>query len=137
MYDRPTAPELLQAVRQHLETNLIPLARQTHFKLYFQTLVANNVLKIVEREIRLGEGHLRAEWSRLNMLLDSVPPPESVQALRAQLAERNAALCRAIRAGEWDDSDLLFEHLKSTARAQLEVANPRFLQMLRAEDADS
>ena len=135
MYDRPTAADLLQAVRQHLEKSLIPLARQTHFKLYFQTLVANNVLKIVEREILLGEAHLRAEWSRLNMLTGSQAPPESLTEMRVQLADRNAALCDAIRAGDWDDSQPLFEHLKATARAQLDVANPRFLDALRAEDS--
>jgi hypothetical protein len=134
VYDRPSAAELLQAVRHHLETALIPVARQTSFKLYFQTLVANNVLKIVEREMAMSEGHLRAEWSRMNMLTGSEPLPQTRDAARARLAERNRALCDEIRAGKWDDDAALFEHLKATAYEQLDVANPRFLTMLQAED---
>jgi hypothetical protein len=137
VYDRPSAPELLQAVRHHLEHALIPVARQTSFKLYFQTLVANNVLKIVEREIEMSDSHLRAEWSRMNMLTGSEPLPQTRDDARARLAERNQALCDEIRAGQWDEDAALFEHLKATACEQLEVANPRFLKMLRAEDAST
>lgn len=135
MYDRPTAAELLQAARQHLEAQVLPVARQTNFKLYFQTLVANNVLKIVEREVTLRETHLRAEWARLNMLLASDPLPQTLEALDSRLAQRNATLCHDIRAGEWDDSRAMLEHLRATATEQLEVANPKFLKTLAAEDA--
>ena len=134
MYDRPSAPELLQAVRHHLETALIPVARQSSFKLYFQTLVASNVLKIVEREITMSDSHLRAEWSRMNMLTGSEPLPQTRNAAQTRLAARNRALCEEIRAGKWDEDAALFEHLKATAYEQLEVANPRFLKMLQAED---
>lgn len=137
MYDRPTAAELLQAARHHLESQVLPVARQANFKLYFQTLVANNVLKIVEREINLRETHLQAEWARLNMLLESVSLPQTTDALENQLAQRNATLCQQIRAGEWDDSRAMLEHLRATATEQLNVANPKFLKTLAAEDAAS
>lgn len=135
MYDRPTATELLEAARHHLETQVIPVTRAANFKLYFQTLVAINVMKIVERETRLRGAHQRAEWSRLDMLLGGAARPQDDDTLRGQLAERNAQLCEAIRAGEYDDSAALFQHLKASATEQLEVANPKFLKMLAAEDS--
>jgi hypothetical protein len=136
MYDRPTALELLEASRQHWETQIIPLARDASFKLYFQSLVAVNVLRIVEREIQLRGHHLRAEWTRLNMLTGSENAPADEATLETRLQERNALLCQQIRAGQWDDHNALFEHLKACAIEQLEVANPRYLQTL-AESPDA
>src|SRR5690242_14430603 len=49
MNDRPTAAELVFAVREHLEGELIPTLADP--RLRFQTLVAANVLRIVEREL--------------------------------------------------------------------------------------
>lgn len=135
MYDRPTAQELLEAARQHIADTLVPLAKSESHKLYFQTLVALNVMKIVEREITLRSAHLHAEWSRLNMLGEAQTAPAEDAALAQALAERNQRLATAIRAGDYDDSRPLFEHLKATATEQLAVANPKFLQMLAAEDA--
>jgi len=137
MYDRPYAHELLNAAGYHLETAVLPVIRVHNFKLYFQTLVAINVMKIVERELQLHSGHLHAQWSRLNMLMDSRALPARDAEAAAQLQARNEALCAAIRAGDFDDSKLLFEHLKATTIEQLEVANPKFLRQLAAEDAQS
>ena len=134
MYDRPSAAELLAAAREHLEQHVIPLARAHNHKLYFQTLVAANVLQIVERQMTLGSQHLYAEWSRLNLLLGDAPHPGDDSALATALAERNAALCAAIRAGQWDEHPGLFRHLKACATEQLMVANPRYLAALAAED---
>lgn len=133
MYDRPTATELLQAAQQHLENAVLPIARAHSHKLYFQTLVAVNVLRIVARETELRSGHLWAEWSRLNMLLGGEDRPDSDERLHDRLQARNAALCAAIRAGEWDRNSSLFEHLKATTIEQLEVANPKFLHTLATE----
>ncbi|MFW5748296.1 MAG: DUF6285 domain-containing protein [Chloroflexota bacterium] len=137
MYDRPDATELIEAARMHLETAVIPAVKADR-KLYFQTLVAINVLKIVEREHVLAPGHAAAEWTRLNDLEDtSAPVPPTLAALRAALADRNAQLCADIRSGKYDEApEDLFDHLKATVIEQLEVANPRFLARLTAEDAD-
>lgn len=133
MYDRPTAQELIEAAQQHLEAHILPLLREDR-KRYFQTLVAINVLKIVNRELDLQPQHARAEWTRLNHVLHDEPLPEDQQTLLAALTTRNAQLCDAIRAGEHDHNSALFAHLKATTREQLEVANPKFLAMLDAED---
>jgi hypothetical protein len=137
MYDRPDAAELVEAARQHIEAQLLPVARATNRKLYFQTLVAMNVLHIVERELAQGEEHLYTEWARLNMLFGNTPMPKGPNALREQLSARNSILCQAIRSGKLDDNAELFEHLKATTIGQLEVANPKFLATLYAEDEAS
>lgn len=136
MYDRPTAGELIDAVRIHLEQAVLPLAKATNHKLYFQTLVAVNVLRIVERELNMADDHSRAEWARLNALdgTDAVAPAEA-RALAAALAERNAALCAAIRRGDHDGDARVFQHAMTNAIEALQVANPKFLASLAEEDA--
>lgn len=135
--DRPYLDELLAAVCGHLEAHVIP-AVKADAKLYFQTLVAANVLKIAERELALGWVQAGAEWARLNALLGTDEPlPADPSTVQPALAERNRALCEAIRAGAFDDEPAwtaLFEHLLETARAALEIANPKFLAALAAED---
>jgi hypothetical protein len=136
MYDRPTLEELIDAVRLHLESQLIPVIKDDP-KLYFQTLVAINVLKIAGREVQLGDTHLRAEWVRLNALENTdIGIPAEPPVAQAAVALRNEKLCQAIRAGEYDDSprkDELFAHLIATTCEQLEVANPRYLQTIAQE----
>jgi len=137
MYDRPALEELIEAVQHHMETAVIPAVRDDG-KLYFQTLVAINVLKIAQREMQLGAQHTTAEWQRLNTLMQTEIPPEEAE-MQAILKERNAALCTEIRAGKFDMVDrktALFEHLKETVIEKLEVANPRFLQTIAREEHD-
>lgn len=128
MYDRPTLSELIAAVRHHLEAAVIPAAKGLNHKLYFQTLVAANVLKIAERELALADAHFHAQWARLNLLQGEQPMPTEPTERRAALAARHRALCAAIRAGHHDDDLHLLRHLKAFATEQLEVANPKWLQ---------
>lgn len=136
MYDRPTIEELVDAVRMHLESNIVPEIRQNR-KLYFQTLVAINVLKIISREMHLSYDHAVTEWHSLNKVEDKTTvPPVKLSELKEQLASRNRDFAQAIRRGDYDRGDTLtraFEHIKATTRAQLEVANPRFLKTLASE----
>lgn len=128
MFDQPTAAELIAAARQHLEGQVIP--GLTDARLRFQTLVAANVLAVVERELALGEQALAVAWSRL-AALDGLPgQPPSGAALAAEVAARSRALCGRIRAGEFDagpERAALLEHLRQTAVDELKVANPKFL----------
>jgi len=135
MYDRPDAVELIEAVQHHLESELLPLTKATHHKLYFQTLVAVNVLRIVSRELRAGDAPLLAAWERLDALMGPQPVPGCPEDLPAALRARHAQLCAAIRQGDYNQHHGLFDHLMATTIAQLEVANPRYLQALAAEDA--
>jgi Domain of unknown function (DUF6285) len=62
VHDRPTAAELVAAVRGFLEAELLPALADA--RLRFQALVAANVLGVAERELALEEQHLAEEWPR-------------------------------------------------------------------------
>jgi hypothetical protein len=138
MYDRPRAKDLLQAAWIHLEQQVIPQIRHDR-RLYFQTLVAVNTLKIVARELEYGPAHLKAQWNRLNAMQNvDLPLPGDWEEALAALQIRNRELCYDIRAGRYDDPFLqaaMFEHLLATTLEQLQVANPRHVQRLADEDA--
>lgn len=133
MYDRPNAQELIDAVRLHLEQHVIPAARPNP-RLYFQTLVAVNVLKIVGRELGLAEQHAAAEWVGLNLVQNvETLMPTHLSEIQAAIASRYRTLCADIRAGSYDETtrkQMLFEHVKSVTMAQLQVANPKYLQQV-------
>ena len=61
MNDRPTAAELIAAVRVYLEGELLPTL--TDQRLRFQTLIAANVLSISERELASEEAELADEYT--------------------------------------------------------------------------
>ncbi len=102
MYDQPTVAQLVEAVRLFLTAEIKPRL-EAERKLYYQALVAANVLSIVERELQLSEIHLRDEWTRLNFVqgVHRPMPAESTEA-RAVLTERNRKLCEEIAAGRYD-----------------------------------
>ena len=137
MLDQPNISQLLQAVRGYLQNEVVP-ANQVDGKQPEAALLAIRILSMVEREIQMDADHLKAEWARLNFVQNTTPtiPADSNEA-KAALTERNRKLCEEITAGRYDYAPAraaLFEHLLMTTRAQLEVANPDFLQALAAED---
>src|SRR3989338_3661543 len=67
MQDRPTALELLQAIRDLLEQEILPSL--TDARLKYQTLIAINALRMLEREVPDEAGRLRAEFGALEELL--------------------------------------------------------------------
>lgn len=113
--DRPTAAELLQAVRQHLIDNLAPtLEGQPAFHLR----VATNALAIVERTMADGEAMDKEELARLQGLLGN----------EGGLLDLNTKLVDRIRAGELDDrSDAVLDHLRKTSVDKLRLSNPRYM----------
>jgi hypothetical protein len=128
MHDRPNAIELITAARQYLETDLIP--NLTDARLRFQTLVAANVLSIVERELQAEEADLAREWNCLAKLGLSRSAPERMAELRQCIRDANTDLCERIRRGEYDDRArflTILSDLKRLAERKLEVANPRYL----------
>jgi hypothetical protein len=134
MHDRPTAQELIAAVRQHLEAALLPTIGDQ--RLRFQTLVAAHVLGIVERELSLGHEQLAAEWARLNDLLHESQPLPAPEQQSAALDERSRRLCALIREGAFDaepQQSELWQHLYQSAAAKLAVANPKFLARVQRE----
>lgn len=105
MTTRPNLEEMLSAVLMHVERNLVPVVRSDQ-RLYFQTLVALNLLKIAQRELVSGAEILCAEWDELNRLTsESINPPAQDKSLANALEVRYRALCYAIRSGQYDDVD--------------------------------
>jgi hypothetical protein len=129
MNDRPTAKELIDAVRQYLETDLLPSL--TDQRLRFQTLVAANVLAIVARELPAEEERLREECRLLGRILgEGEAPAAGLGELRQRVSEMNARLCARIQAGEFDEPDrfrTLAGELRTLVVRKLEVNNPRYL----------
>jgi hypothetical protein len=129
MNDRPTAVELVAAARQYLEQELIPTLSDA--RLRFQTLVAANVLSIVERELVTEEDHLIGEFGWLAEVLELTEPvPQKLAALRQRVREANEQLCRRISQGAFDDQSrflALSRQLRQIVERKLEVANPRYL----------
>jgi len=101
--DRPSAGELVAAVREFLEGDVLPA---TEGRVRFHVRVAVNALGIVEREL---------EHSGFAALADAD-------------RERDRVLAAQIRAGDLDDRlDDLRDELRATVREKLLVANPRYL----------
>jgi hypothetical protein len=123
--DRPTALELLAAVRGFLEREVLPGLEGPR---RYHARVAAHVLAVVAREIETEEAQLRGEWERLGGLLgDPAAPPAAREALRDGVRRRNEELALRIRAGEADRGpwrDAVVEHLRRTVADKLEVAQP-------------
>ncbi len=128
MQDRPTAEELLEAVADYLDREVVP---HTEGRRQFLARVSSNVVRTVRREIRLEDDHLRQEWTRLNELQEAEPLPEDRGALRDGIRRRTRKLCGAIRRGEADEDprrSVILEHVRATVRAKLEVCRPDLLE---------
>jgi len=120
MYDRPSATQLVAAVRDFLEKVAQP---QLSGHSAFHARVAANALAIVERELALAAEQDAAERERLCALLGSDGPLEA----------QNRELCRAIRTGEIAlETPGLFEHLRATTLAKLAVDQPGYSGYKRA-----
>ena len=132
MFDHPSAAELIAAARLQLEQQVIPGIAEP--RLRFQTLVAANVLAIVERELAAGEAYLAAAWQRAADLQGDTADQPAGEMLRADVASQARRLCEDIRAGIYDDQlrhQALLAHLRRTAEEELAVANPRYLERVR------
>ena len=124
MQDRPTAPELLDALAAMLFTEVrewVPRDRR------FQILVAANVCAVVARELRAGAEPSLAD-ARLFRELAGAPPAEPEPERAAEEARAAAAeLAEMLRAGELDGSlDEVTDRLREHVRRQLEIARPGY-----------
>ena len=109
-HDVPTAAQLVEAVREFLERDVM---EATEGRVRFHTRVAVNALNMVQRELELGPAQAAAHRAALD---------------RLGVADESA-LAAAIRNGSLDDRRAeVVAVLRDTVRAKLEVANPRYLQ---------
>jgi hypothetical protein len=110
LHDVPTAAQLVEAVREFLESDVMAA---TEGRVQFHTRVAINALNMVQRELEMGPAQAAAHAAALDRLgvVDE------------------AGLAAAIRSGSLDDRRAeVVDVLRDTVRAKLEVANPRYLQ---------
>lgn len=125
MQDRPSAPELLEAVAEYLFSELRPeVPREQRFKV----LVAANLCTVVAREIRAGEGPDRQDLELFRRLLgESGEVPEDPAELADQTRAAAADLSRRMRSGELDDRlEELTPKLEEHIRRKLEIARPGY-----------
>jgi hypothetical protein len=107
-HDRPTAAELVEAVREFLERDVM---EATDGRVRFHTRVAVNVLNMVQRELESGPEQAAAHNERLGQL--GYPD--------------DAALAAAIRRGDLDDRyDEVKAAIKASVDDKLAVANPKY-----------
>jgi hypothetical protein len=115
MQDRPTAPELLDAMAATLFTEVrgwVPRERR------FQVLVLANLCAVIARELRAGDGHSRADLELFNELAGSraEEPREAARELAA-----------AIRAGRVDDRlEDVVGRLREHVARKLSIARPGY-----------
>lgn len=128
MQDRPTYFELLEAVQQFIENDVVGALDGTK---KFHARVAANVLAIVGRELRSEDLQLTGEWQRLGVLLglhDTMPSDRA--GLHAAIRHRTDSLCDRIRRGDADAgawrADVV-RHIRQTVVDKLGVANPKYL----------
>ncbi|CAN5585898.1 hypothetical protein BH10ACT1_BH10ACT1_20470 [soil metagenome] len=108
-HGRPTAAELVDAVRGHLVDAVAP---ELTGAAAFHLKVAGNALAIVERELRLGPAMARADQARLDAL-GFADEPELAAAVRAGHLDGQAEVAAVIRAAVVD---------------RVRVANPKWLE---------
>ncbi len=115
LQDPPAVEDLLQAVREYLQEEVLPSAdvnQRVH------VLMAMNVVGVVERELVLGP--------KLEQ--------EHVKALNTLGVNSEAELAQAIKSGALDAKrDEVLKVLRQTTIAKLTVASPAFLERTRKE----
>ena len=109
-HDAPTAQQLVEAVREWLERDVMT---STTGRVQFHTRVAINVLAMVEREIELGPAQAADHAERLQAL---------------GFAD-DSLLATAIRNGEiaTDAEAAVRDAVRDSVRDKLRVANPKYL----------
>jgi hypothetical protein len=109
-YDRPTASELLAAVRRFLSSTL---SDEVSGRLAFHCRVAANMLAIVERELASEREHTAAHRARLSRL-EMVDDAELAAKIASGAADdRYTEINTALREAVWD---------------KLAVANPKYVR---------
>jgi len=116
-HDIPSPVELLDAVREFLESDILPV---TEGRVRFHTRVAANVVAMVARELELGPDQAVAHAARLEGLG----------------VHNDAELAAAIRCGALDArADEVRAVVRAAVADKLAVANPAYLRDTSKGDA--
>lgn len=114
--DRPTPSELIEAVREYLERDVMTIEGRTGF----HARVARNALAMIQRDLDLGSDLESQCKDQVYSLLGNASDGASLHELEAELV-------RAIRAGEFDDrlSDVA-AYARASVAAKLRISNPDY-----------
>lgn len=85
-HDRPTPQELAEAVREFLETEILPVLDDHRLK--FRTLVAINGLGISERELATTTPPRADDWELARRIRAGDIPENAVALLKGQVAAK-------------------------------------------------
>jgi hypothetical protein len=107
-HDRPTAAELVEALREFVERDVMAA---TEGRVHFHARVSVNVLRQLERELALGPAQADTHLARLAAL---------------GVAD-DGELAAAIRSGAMDDRDDVIAAVHEAVLDKLAVANPGYL----------
>jgi hypothetical protein len=114
MMDQPSMRELVDAVREFLETKALP---ELKGHTAFHARVAANALAIVSRELELAPNATAEEKKRLATLLGHDD----------SLDELNRELCRRIREGAVTlETPGLAAHLEQTTHDKIAIDQPNY-----------
>lgn len=127
MNDRPTADELLDAVRDYLRTEVAPAAPDHRSR--FRALIAANVVAIVRRELAAGVDGSK-EVAAIAALLDQPA------LLEQPVDEANRRLAAHIRTGGADEGEharAVRAFVRGQVEGKLAVNNPTFLERFESQ----
>ena len=124
MQDRPTAPELLDALAEYLFGELRPTVPKEQ---RFKVLVAANLCAVVARELRAGEEPSREDAALFRDLLGTAAAEIAAGEADAEAEALAAELAERIRSGALDERlPELIEALSAHVRRKLDVARPGY-----------
>ena len=118
----PSAAELIQAIQTFLSETV---ATQVDGQTAFHLKVANNLLKIVARELTLQQSTEEVIKQQLDQVLRHTNP--ELTTIEHTLESLNAALCQSISSGTFNDGDNeLLSALRIITQAKLYIDNPDY-----------
>ena len=102
MQDRPTAAEILAAIDEYLQQDVLPIVQGG---LRYKTLVAANLLALLQRQLEAGDSPQLRETAELAALLDGpdgLDGPGSAQQADGVAAQYNRLQARLLGDGALD-----------------------------------
>ena len=132
MQDRPNFKELLEIVRDFLQSEAVPKTTDPHLR--FRVRIAANLLGILQRELDLEEEQLPGELRRLQEIYPGTgareETPENLVALKSLVATLNTRLAEEIRSCKRvaAPGDRIWRHVRATVIEKLKIANPAYLK---------
>jgi hypothetical protein len=125
--DRPGADELLEALAEFLDSEVVPAFEG---RKRFHAIVAANVARIAAREFRLGPAQRKEEAAQLRVLLEMQAKAGTDATSDDELVALNAELCRRIERGDADDGAFrarVLAFLRHATERKLAIDDPKRL----------